>query len=172
MTTPWFYPGTITQYGEIPQHVSWQGEENDWAYLRTTDAYVSTTRELLHVANSTVNDLKMKTYYLYLTDFGIADISDPILGIEVMIDMKRGGRITDETIQLRYQDDFIGDNRASYPLDNNKIYGSETDLWDTTNLTASMLTDASFGLGIRFQSHPSWPHKEHPMLNYIRLRVS
>ena len=124
MTTPWFYPNAVTQYGEIPQHVSWQGEDNNWAYLRTTDADVSTTRELLHIANSTVNDLKMKTYYLYLTDFGIADISDPILGIEVMIDMRRGGRITDETIQLRYNNDFIGDNRASYQLDNNKIYGS------------------------------------------------
>ena len=172
MTTPWFYPNAVTQYGEIPQHVSWQGEDNNWAYLRTTDAYVSTTRELLHIANASVNDLKMKTYYLYLTDFGIADISDPILGIEVMIDMRRGGRITDETIQLRYNNDFIGDNRASYQLDNNKIYGSETDLWDTTGLTAGMLRDASFGLGIRFQSHPAWPHKEHPMLNYIKLRVS
>jgi hypothetical protein len=171
MTTPWFYPNAVTQYGEIPQHVSWQGEENNWAYLRTTDAYVSTTRELLHIANNSVNDLKMKTYYLYLTDFGIVDLPDPITGIEVEVNMKRGGRITDDTIQLRYNDEFIGDNRADYKLDNVKVYGAPDDLWDISNLTANMLTDPSFGLGLRFQSHPSWPHKEHPMLNFIRLRV-
>jgi len=172
MTTPWFYPYAITQYAEVPQHVSWAGSENNYADLRTDDgAFLSTTGELLHIANPSVNDLKMKTWYLYLTDFRLTNIPAVISGVQVEIDMRRGGRITDETVQLRYQDQFIGENRADYALDNRKVYGGDQDLWSAA-LTPSMLSDTSFGLGIRFQSHPSWPHREHPMLNYIRLRVS
>ena len=172
MTTPWFYPYAITQYAEVPQHVSWAGSENNYADLRDNDgAFLSTTRELLHIANPTVNNIKMKTWYLYLTDFRLTNIPAEVSGVQVEIDMKRGGRITDETVQLRYQDQFIGENRADYLLDNRKVYGSDSDLWSTI-ITPSMLADSSFGLGIRFQSHPAWPHREHPMLNYIRLRVS
>jgi len=171
MTTAWFLPNTVTQFAEIPQHIAWQGEENNYAYLRTVDAYLSTKSELLHIANPSVNDLKMKTYYLYLTNFNITGLPDVVSGVEVQIDMKRGGRITDETIQLRYNNEFIGVNRASYPLDNNTLYGGPTDLWELDSISTDIITDPSFGLGIRYQSHPFWPHKEHPMLNYIMLRV-
>ena len=172
MTTKWFLPNTITQTAEIVQHVAWR-EENNFANLKTLDAnYISTTRELLHIANNSVNDLKMKTYYLYLTDFNIVGLPDTISGIEVEIDMKRGGRITDETIQLRYNNEFIGVNRADYKLDNYKLFGGATDRWELETIDATMLTDSNFGLGLRFQSHPAWPHREHPMINYIRLRVS
>ena len=56
-------------------------------------------------------------------------------------------------------------------LDNVKLFGGEYDSWELETLDLSMLTDPSFGLGVRFQSHPNWPHRESPMINYIRLRV-
>lgn len=171
MTTPWFYPCAVTQYAEVPQHVSWAGLDNNYVDLRHEDgAYLSTTKELLHIANPTVNNIKMKTWYLYLTDFRLANIPEVISGVQVEIEIKRGGRITDDTVQLRYQDQFIGDNRADYLLDIRKTYGGDQDLWSAA-LTPAMLAEASFGLGVRFQSHPAWPHREHPMLNYIKLRV-
>lgn len=173
MTTQWYYPQTITQHAEVEQHVSWTGEENDYVYLRNTDlSYISTKKELLHIANPTTHDLVMKTAYLYLTDFRLHGLPGVISGIELEVNMRRGGRITDETIQLRYNNEFIGRNSANYKLDDITVYGSETDLWEIDNLTADMLADSSFGIGIRYQSHPAWPHREHPMINYIRLRVS
>ena len=170
MTTKWFLPNTISQYGEVEQHVPWV--EDKFIYVTTDDAnYLSTTHELLHIANSAVNNLKMKTYFLYLTDFKISFLPDIISGVEVEVNMKRGGRITDDTVQLRYENEFMGENRATYTLDNSTVYGSPTDLWDVPALDSSILTDQSFGVGIRFQSHPSWPHREHPMINYVRIRV-
>ena len=173
MTTQWYYPQTIAQYAEVEQHVSWTGEENNYVYLRNADlSYISTTKELLHIANPTTHDLVMKTAYLYLTDFRLAGLPDVISGVQLEVNMRRGGRITDETIQLRYNDEFIGRNSANMPLNDVTLYGSETDLWELDNLTPSILSDPSFGVGIRYQSHPAWPHREHPMINYIRLRVS
>jgi len=170
MTTKWFLPNLISQTAEVEQHVPWV--ETGFVYLKSDDGnYLSTTRELLHIANPTVNDIKMKTYYLYLAEFGISNLPDIIAGIEVEVNMNRGGRITDDTMQLRYNDEFIGENRATYTLENIKTYGSSTDTWGIENLTAEMLLDPSFGIGLRFQSHPSWPHREHPKVNYVRIRV-
>lgn len=170
MTTKWFFPNSISQFGEVEQHVPW-GEEA-FVNVKTDDAnYLSTTHELLHIANPSVNNLKMKTYYLYVTDFRMTALPSIIAGIEVEVNMKRGGRITDETIQLRQQDEFIGENRANYLLDNVTLYGSPTDLWDIPIVDSVLLSDPSFGVGLRYQSHPSWPHREHPMINYVRIRV-
>lgn len=170
MTTKWFLPNLISQAYEVEQHVPWV--ESGFVYLKSDDGnYLSTTRELLHIANPTVNNLKMKTYYLYLSDFRMTGIPELISGIEVEVNMNRGGRITDETLQLRFNDEFIGENRATYTLDNIKMYGSPTDIWGITDLTREILTDPSFGVGLRFQSHPSWPHREHPKVNFVRIRV-
>lgn len=171
MSTPWFYSNTITQYGEVPSHVSWANEDGGFAALKSNNnESIMTTKELLHIANPTTNDIKMKTYYLNLVNFNMINLPLVISGIEVEIEMNRGGRITDETIQLLLNDSHIGDNQASYPLSQNTVYGSETSTWGV-NLTPAMLQDPTFGLSIRYQSHPSWPHRESPKLEYIRLRV-
>lgn len=169
MTTPWAFPSNISQEAEVEQHVSWA--DNYFAVTTTDLVYLSTTKELLHISNTGVNNLKMKTYFLYLTGFSFLAMPDVISGVEVEVNMKRGGRITDEIIQLRYNNAFLGENRADYKLDNEKIYGSPTDLWDIPNLDSAILNDPSFGVGLRFQSHPNWPHKEHPMIGYVRIRV-
>jgi hypothetical protein len=173
MTTEWFLPNLITQTAEVAQHIAWAGEENGFVYMKNADlSYVSTKKELLHIANPTTNNLKMKTYYLHLEDFNITGLPEVISGIEVEVNMTRGGRITDETVQLRYDGELIGRNSADYKLDNVKVYGAPDDLWELDTLTPEMLLDPSFGVTVRFQSHPSWPHREHPMINFIRLRVS
>lgn len=171
MTTNWAFARNITQESEVAAHAKWRGEDTGFAGIKS-DLYgaVGTETDLYHTANLTLNDRKTKTYYLFLTNFNLIDIPDVISGIEVVIEMQRKGRITDETIQLRHNNQFIGLNKADFKLDLTKKYGSETDTWGA-NLTKEMVTDPSFGVGVRFQSHPSWPHRDSPLIYYIKLRV-
>jgi hypothetical protein len=171
MPTPWFYPNTVTQYAEVDSHIAWSGEETGFSSIKSNNGdFLITKKELLHIANSNLNDLKMKTYFLHLSNFKIISLPEVPSGIEVELEMRRGGRITDETMQLMYADINIGDNQASYKLDANTIYGSSTNTWGV-DLTKTMLQDDTFGISVRFQSHPNWPHRESPKINYIRLRV-
>lgn len=168
MPTKWYYPNSVDQYAEVSVHVPWL---TDFDKIKHPDGkFLRLSKTLLHIANPTTNDLKMKTYYLVLTDFQIDNCPSIISGIEIEINMNRGGRITDDTVQLRYNDSFIGINRANFDLAPNKIYGDQTDLWET-NLTKQQVEDSSFGVGVRFQSHPSWPHNEYAKIDYIRLRL-
>ena len=84
--------------------------------------------------------------------------------------MNRLGRITDETIQLCYNNESIGDNHASLALDLTKYYGGDTNKWNT-NLTMTDIQNSSFGVILRFQSHPDWPHKNSPLIEAVQLRI-
>jgi hypothetical protein len=171
MSTDWISPTTITQYAEVENHVPWKDSGTGFFEAMYPDeVFLETTVPLLHIANSLMNDIKNKTFYLQLTGFNIINLPTNPIGIEVEVSMKRDGRITDETVQLTYNNQLIGNNKADGTLDLYKIYGSNNDLWNA-NLTAAMIGDPSFGIVLRYQSHPSWPHRSTPMLDYIRLRV-
>jgi hypothetical protein len=171
MTTNWAFAGTIIQEAEVEQHARWRGEDTGFSGIKS-DLYgaINTESDLYHVANPSVNNRKTKTYYLYLTNFNLINVPETISGVEVIIAMNRKGRVTDETVQLRYNNEFIGYNQADFKLDLIKLYGSDTNTWNA-EITQSMVLDSSFGVGIRFQSHPSWPHKDTPVIDYVKLRV-
>jgi len=171
MTTNWAFARTIIQEAEVPQHARWRGEETGFTGIKT-DLYgaINTETPLFFIANPTVNNIRTKTYYLYLTNFRLIDIPDTISGVELLVAMDRKGRVTDETVQLRYDNEFIGRNMADFKLDQTKTYGADNDTW-SADLTSEIVSDPSFGIGIRFQSHPSWPHRDSPLINYVKLRV-
>lgn len=166
MKDNWFYPNTVIQIAEHESHVAWNDENNFFAIKHADLNFITTTKELLHIANSYVNDVKMLTYYLYLTDFRFTDVPAEITTLEAEMKVNRGGRITDNTVQLIYNDVFIGENQADFDLSIVKRFSD----WNTP-LTKEMLENPSFGIAIRFQSHPMWPHKESPKLDYVRFRV-
>lgn len=170
MPTPWTYSSTVSQIAEVEQHVPWV--ESKFDAIKTSDDsnYLTTTKELLHISNFTANDLKMKTYFLHATGFNFVDLPNVPTGIEVEISVMRGGRIADDSIYLLFNGNFVSDNKADFQLDITKIYGSSSDMWGLTTDVAN-IADSSFGVSIRYQSHPSWPHRENPKLNYIRMRV-
>lgn len=170
MPTQWTYPTIVTQHAEVEQHIPWV--ESKFNAIKTPDIsnYLTTTKELLHISNFTTNDIKMKTYFLFATGFNFINLPDIPVGIEVEVNVLRGGRLTDETIQLILNNEAVSGNKADYLLDMNKIYGSETDMWELTIDPINIAT-SDFGVGIRYQSHPSWPHRESPRLDYIRMRV-
>ena len=84
--------------------------------------------------------------------------------------MNRYGRISDETIQLCLNDQLIGDNQTNVGLDPIKIYGNDTDKWNAM-ITLADVQHPSFGVILRFRSHPNWPHKSTPLVDSVELRI-
>ena len=171
MPTNWLYPNAVSQYCEVAQHIAWVDDGSNFYNLRNqTNTFVSTVKQLAHIANTYVNDVKQKTYYLSLTNFAIASLPPTISGLEAMLGIDRGARITDDVIQLQYLGQPLGENLASDDLSIIKNYGGEGVFWGTT-LTPTIISDPSFGATLRFQSHPSWPHNVAPRINYFVIRV-
>lgn len=170
MPTSWFYPGSVSQYAEVEEHIPWVDTDNFFNLRNPIGAFTPLTQPLLHISIAPGRDYRMKTWYLTMSQFNAQRLPETITGIEVELNMNRGGRITDDTIQLMYNNEFIGANRGNEYLDPDKFYGGSDDLWDF-NLTQTMITDSTFGIGVRFQSHPYWPHNEYPRISYIRFRV-
>lgn len=180
MTTAWTRPSTIRQYAEAETNIAWHEEHFHELLSEGTGALVTTT-PLMHIARSPKTDLTYNTCYLELTGFNFTNLPESLSGISAVISMNRGGRIADETVQLTYQGELIGSNRPAgimNPLTSASLlapvthYGGVDDTWDIKNLTLGMITDPSFGITVRFQSHPHWPHKTSPALRSIQLQIS
>jgi hypothetical protein len=173
MTSNWALPTIISQYAEETaedNHISWI-EVDNFSSLKSLDGRsIKTSRDLLHIAREPRHDIKEKTYFLKVTGFNFIDVPDVVSGIEAKITSNRYGRITDETIQLTLNNTVIGDNQASLDLNPIKIYGGQDNIWNT-NLTTAGILDASFGIVLRFQSHPRWPHKSSMLLDSVELRI-
>jgi hypothetical protein len=164
MTTAWTSPTIITQYAEAGAesvHVPWTG----------TIMPLSTDGSLEHIARSPKHDIRTKTYYLKFTGFNFENLPATISGIELKLDVQRRGRVTDETVDLYVADQAVGNNQATLELVPTKIYGGETDLWAMENLLLADVEDNNFGVVIRFQAHPHWPHKDHAFVNAVELRI-
>jgi hypothetical protein len=173
MTSNWTLPTVVTQYAEETAeeaHVSWV-EVDNFSSLKSLDGRsIKTSRDLLHIARDPRHNIKEKTYFLKVTGFNFINLPSTISGIELKITSNRYGRITDETIQLTLNNTVIGDNQASLDLNPIKIYGGTDNIWNT-NLTTTNLLDSSFGVLLRFQSHPRWPHKNSIMLDSVEVRI-
>jgi hypothetical protein len=164
MTTSWTSPTSITQYAEPGAdsvHISWSSP------LRFP---IKTSQDLRHIARSPKLDETNQTWYLLFTNCNFTNIPDMITGISLRVSANRRGRITDETVQLFLGGNPVGKNYASMDLSPQKIYGGEGDLWDA-GLTPADLQDPSFGVLLRFQSHPHWPHKDSAMLDSVELQI-
>lgn len=173
MTSNWTLPGTVTQYveeGGEDAHVSWIEKNNFYSLKNKDGRSIQTVNDLLHIARDPRYDIIQKTYFLKITNFNFSNLPQQITGIEARLIMNRFGRITDDTVQLCLEDQLIGENKANLNLDPIKIYGGENILWDTS-LTISDISQPSFGIILRFQSHPRWPHKCSPLIDTVELRI-
>ena len=172
MTTKWTFPIICSQYAEEGAedfHISW--DSSSFSSIRSNDSNsLGTMGTLEHSARSPKHDITNKTYFLKITGFNFNQLPTALTGIELSLTMKRGGRITDETVSLCIRDTLIGTNKASLDLNPIKVYGGATDRWDT-NLTIADLTEPSFGVVLRFQSHPHWPHRTGAFIDAVELRI-
>jgi hypothetical protein len=184
--TPWAYPTNISQITESDAHVAW--DSAGFSYLRYEDAsYLRTVKTLQHIPNSFAGDRGMKTWYILASGFNFQAVPQKITGILVELKTDRGGRITDDTVQLRTVSTWtgytgaVGDNKANADLGQKKVYGSTVDLWgwDRIGYTGSLLDTVlqqaiitpNFGIALRFQSHPYWPHNSTPMIDYVKIKL-
>jgi hypothetical protein len=165
MLNEWIYPTVVTQFCEADVHVPWINIDQDFTQINL----VRSQRDLRHIANPLVNDIKMKTYFLVLKGFEFINLPDVITGIEAYIDIRRTGRITDETIQL-YRNGPLGGNLGTGKLDNLQTYGGANSLWGLESISPNIL-DEEFGLVLRYQSHPNWPHQTTPNMEHVQIRV-
>ena len=173
MTSNWALPRNVIQYAEESAedfHVPWL-EKNNFGGLKNLDGKsIQTTRDLLHIARDPRKSITEKTYFLKITNFNFQNLPATVSGIELKLSMNRYGRITDDTVQLCLNDQEIGTNQANLNLDPKKIYGGDTILWDT-NLSISNVSNSTFGIILRFKSHPNWPHRCSPLIDATELRI-
>lgn len=173
MATPWTSPTTVVQYSEPEAesvHIAWDSRK-DFAGIKSLDGQsVQTVGDLLHLARSPKIDWTNKTYYLLATAFDFGPLPETISGVSACLNMRRGGRVMDETIQLAYAGVAIGENRASLTMEPSKVYGGIWDTW-AADLTSDMVSSASFGIIIRLQSHISTPHRTPGFIDSVQLRI-
>lgn len=174
MTTLWATPTTISQYAEQDSeefHVKWDDSTGFVDLMSTNEQSVGTLDTLYHIARSPKTDITNKTYYIKVTGFNFAEIPDQISGIEVRIKMNRRGRVTDDTVQLCYGNDIVGENKADLTVLPIKVYGSSTDTWQIPSLTSIDLTSGLFGVILRFKAHPKWPHRDAAFIDSVEMRI-
>jgi hypothetical protein len=171
MYTEWKSPRIVGQYSEHESHISWDGIA-DLADMKHSDGrFIRTSKDLVHISNPTTNDIRSTTWYLTATDFNFGNIIPVITGIEMRLSSKRGGRVSDETIQLVFNGQMIGDNQSTPTLEMTKIYGGSNNTWGVEIVDSEMIRDSSFGITMRFQSHPYWPHKESMLIDSVAIRI-
>jgi hypothetical protein len=173
-----YYPTQVNLTSDAPdQEISWQNIPSvNETYL--LNSRWKTVDELTHLSNPATGDLRTRTWASVCTKFNIPLITTEILGISLTINAQRNGRIVDEIIQSTYQGQLIGVNNFSYETDieghlkltNKTTYGNETDLWGAS-ITKEILNDPSFGVILKFQSHPFYPHQCGMFLDSVCLTV-
>ena len=163
MTTYWTSPTLLDQYPETGAetvHIPWN----------ITFTKASTAGNLVHLARKPKTDYINKTFYLTATGFEFDTLPDSLSGIELVINADRKGRVTDETVQLILNNAPVGDNLASLDLSESKSYGGQSNLWGST-LTINDIVNPSFGIVMRFQSHPQYPHRDGINIRSVELVI-
>jgi len=174
MSTNWASPTIFSQYsasGGETIDTAWDDSKNFIELTTTSFGGLQTDGTLYHISRSPKLDLKNKTYYLQCTGFNFTNFPTVVSGIEVNLIVNRYGRATDETISLCLGGNSIGANRAQSLIIPEIVYGSTTDLW-STNLTIANVQDPTFGIILRFQAHPDWPHNDPMLIEALTMRIS
>jgi len=174
MTTAWTVPTDIIQYAEPggeSVHIPWD-DSRGFDVLKSMDVRgVRSLGRLSHIARSPKHDIVNKTYYIRATGFDFYGLPEVLSGIELLLLVTRYGRVTDDTVELVLNNESIGDNQASASIIPEKIYGGLNNLWNTKNLSVNNIQDPSFGIVIRFCSHPHWPHRDPVIIGGVRMRI-
>ena len=172
-----YYPQTATISSTSDLEVSWRKTRDD-NNLQLIGSRWQTSAKLFHLSNPACGDLKNSTQPIWCTNFNITTLPEVISGIVLQVNTQRNGRATDEIIQLTYQGEPIGTNHVDYytdteghiTLNNLATYGSSTDSWGV-DLTPEMLQDPSFGVILKFQAHPYYPHSSGMFIDSVSLTV-
>jgi hypothetical protein len=172
MFTSWKSPNSVRQFAEHENHVAWDNTDGMSAIKSQDARSLKTVDDLIFIANPTVNNIRNKTWYIVLTDFRFSENINEITGLQLRFNCQRHGRVTDDTIQLYWQENAIGENIANMDLDLIKTYGISAYDWGLENFEKEQVLSSEFGVLLRFQSHPFWPHRSAMFINSVDIRLS
>lgn len=173
-----YRPSQVIQFSEAEDiEIPWTSTNVPADRLPPVDFKIRTTKDLKHIANPATGDLRDGTWALKYTGFNIPE-GTVATGIELNIVAQRNGRIVDDVIQLIYQDSIIGENNFVYitdeeghlPIKNESTYGGPGNFWGA-EVTSEMLSDPSFGVILKFQSHPYYPHSSGMTIESVVLTI-
>jgi hypothetical protein len=166
----WYYPTSVDQTFEDASHIPWDST-GDFTYLKSKDlTRTGTTLPLKHIPVSRTVSIRDKTWFLHCR-FQLGAELGQINGIQVQIQMDRGSRIVDDTIQLDKNGELLGENQATLDILSLKTYGNTWGL-NWSNIDPYNLTSGNFGLRLRFQSNFTTPHTTTPAIDFIRMRYT
>lgn len=174
MTTPWTNPTTITQFadeGAENVHIPWDSSNNFAAMKSDNEQGVGSVNALYHIARSPKTDTGSKTYYIRATGYNFYNLPDEVSGIELKLKTRRGGRVSDDVVQLCLNNAELGENRADLIVNPLKYYGSNSDLWGSTSIDREIVQDSTFGVTLRFRSHPKFPHRDAVFIDSVQIRI-
>jgi hypothetical protein len=189
MQTNFFYPTAIRQVALTDQATG--RPSIPWHFDPTQINSVSpasTTDSLYTISGLWMEKFLSLTNQLWLTGFHIPNNGQTPIGIELQLNTYRQSRIEDLTIQLCFDGELIGLNHASqenpvqssmytgdnppaHPVGDYNIYGSGTDMWETT-LTNEQLADPTFGIVIGFKSNTIYPHRDLAHVDQVGIRIT
>jgi hypothetical protein len=148
-------------------------DDIEWQFLNDPQ----TVRNIRHISNSSVGAVRERTWFINFLHFKVDEtLPNVITGIKLITKCRRRGRVFDETIAIRYGGNIVSDNKTSYISDveqhlyNNDImtYGGEGDLWGAV-ITSDMVRDPSWGITMRFQAHPMYPHNDGMQVDQVQI---
>jgi hypothetical protein len=189
-TTPFLEPSLITQvssHNNITNRPSVDWDFNSQAIGPNSPA--STLGTLYTMSGFWQEKFYSETSQLFITDFNFPANAGTVTGIELELTVQRVARIQDLIVQLTFNGEIIGDNRASinnpvqsdtytadvtvplHPIDDYNIYGSSTDMWGTA-LSNMDVTDPSFGVVLSFRSNVIYPHRDVVYVDQVALRIT
>jgi hypothetical protein len=188
MTTAFYTPTTITQQ-TIPNEIT--GIPSiDWNYSApiTPENQATSSKSLYTISGLWMEKFLSNTSQLWCTGLNIPT-NAAVAGVEFELGIRRNARIEDLVIQLTYNGELIGDNRASTinpvqsdmytgdyttplnPVGDYSVYGSQTDLWGVDFSTVNV-TDPSFGIVVSFRSNQIYPHRDLAYLDQLGIRIT
>jgi hypothetical protein len=160
----------VTQSSEDPTY------DVDW-YISPKS--IHTNKDVHHLVNTAVGGIRNKTFKLHFSNFNVDNsVPNVITGIEVILKTRRNGRVFDDIIELSRGGHTISENKTSYETDGYDhlkvndimIYGGRGDIWGLDTLaTRSLVTDPEFGITLRFQAHPHFPHRSGMQVDSLQI---
>ena len=191
VTTNFYSPSSldsVPSYNAVIDQWSIPWNYNPYTVSDSLVAY--TARPLYTMSGFWMEKFLSNTDQMRCTGFNIPNLNNTITGVELAVYVQRAGRVEDLVVQLVRNGQLIGENRASTvnpvqsdmytgdfttpinPVGDYNVYGSSTDLWGTTDLTAANIANSTFGVAISFKSNEIYPHRDIAYLSQVALRIT
>jgi len=167
-TTKFLVSNLVTQVS-TDNSISWL--DTAASIGRGVSKYATSAKPLHTISGLWQERFATITSQLWFTNFAFSPNGSTLLGIEVQIDSIRASRVQDYVVQLVLNGQLVGDNIADPGVDNYKIYGSPTNLWNSPIQLIDTI-NVNFGVAIAFRSNVLTPHTDTAYIDNVAMRIT